>query len=79
MNALKPVLQLFTPKFYCDHFWKIVNNTRKDFIAGSPAPLFKGMLLVGVVGYAMEYSMVGRYHVIEKQEIIKKALADHHH
>jgi len=59
MNALKPVLQLFTPKFYCDHFWKIVNNTRKDFIAGSPAPLFKGMLLVGVVGYAMEYSMVG--------------------
>lgn len=59
MNAFKPVLKLFSPKFYADAFQGVVANTRKDFIAGSPAPLFKGMLLVGVVGYTMEYSLVG--------------------
>ena len=58
-SAATSVLKLFTPKFYKDQFLCVVENTRKSFIAGSPAPLFKGMLLVGVVGYAMEYSLVG--------------------
>ncbi len=59
MSAFKSVLKLFNPKFYADHFQVVVNNTRKDFIAGSPAPLFKAMVVVGVVGYIMEYSLVG--------------------
>jgi hypothetical protein len=36
-----------------------INNSRRDALAGSGAPLFKAMLLTGVVGYSMEYAMLG--------------------
>jgi hypothetical protein len=63
-SAVSCVGKMFTPKFYKDQFMCVVENTRKSFIAGSPAPLFKGMLLVGVVGYAMEYSLVGSKYIV---------------
>lgn len=59
MNALKCAAKVFTPKFYVDYFHCVVASTRQSFIAGSVAPLFKGMLVVGVVGYTMEYTLVG--------------------
>ena len=63
MNALKGSItcaaKLLSPKFYAEKYGIILSNTRKSLHAGSPAPLFKAMLLVGVVGYTMEYSMVG--------------------
>ena len=63
MNALKGSItcaaKLLSPKFYAEKYGVILSNTRKSLHAGSPAPLFKAMLLVGVVGYTMEYSMVG--------------------
>lgn len=59
MNALKSAAKIFSPKFYVDYFHCVVSSTRKSFAAGSPAPLFKGMLVVGVVGYVMEYTQVG--------------------
>lgn len=45
--------------FFNGIFNNFVKTTRKEIAAGSPAPLFKAMLLVGVVGYTMEYTMVG--------------------
>jgi hypothetical protein len=59
-SALKFSMQLISPKFYAAQFQSIVASTRADIIAGSAAPMFKGMALVGVVGYVMEYSIVGR-------------------
>ena len=53
------IFQVFSPAFYKQTFANIVKNTHKDMVAGSVKPLFKGMLLVGVCGYAMEYQMVG--------------------
>ena len=57
--AFKCVAKVFSPKFYAEQFNCIVNNTRKDFVAGSPAPLFKAMFVVGITGYIMEYSFIG--------------------
>eukprot|EP00600_Ochromonadales_sp_CCMP1393_P007070 CAMPEP_0174962858 /NCGR_PEP_ID=MMETSP0004_2-20121128/5005_1 /TAXON_ID=420556 /ORGANISM="Ochromonas sp., Strain CCMP1393" /LENGTH=76 /DNA_ID=CAMNT_0016211413 /DNA_START=80 /DNA_END=310 /DNA_ORIENTATION=+ len=71
--------QLVSPKFYAGHFQALVTSTRAEMAAGSIAPLFKGMVLVGVVGYTMEYSLVGRYHVLDKQKIVKDAMASHGH
>jgi hypothetical protein len=35
---------------------------------------------IGIIqGYSMEYIAVGRHHVTAKRDIIRKALADHHH
>mmetsp|Transcript_3692 Transcript_3692/g.7371 ORF Transcript_3692/g.7371 Transcript_3692/m.7371 type:complete len:84 (+) Transcript_3692:33-284(+) len=83
MNALKGSItcaaKLLSPKFYAEKYCVILSNTRKSLHAGSPAPLFKAMLLVGVVGYTMEYSMVGRHHVADRQKIIQEAMAKHHH
>mmetsp|Transcript_71735 Transcript_71735/g.149766 ORF Transcript_71735/g.149766 Transcript_71735/m.149766 type:complete len:81 (-) Transcript_71735:174-416(-) len=80
MNSIvKHTTMLFSPKFYQQWFAGVVSRARTDFIAGSPRPLFKGMLLVGVVGYTMEYTVVGRYHVMDKQKIVKEAMASHHH
>jgi len=47
---------------------------------GSIAPLFAACTLIGVTGYAMEYTMVGKYHVAHKNALLKKAMEnDHHH
>jgi hypothetical protein len=51
----------------------------REIRKGSIVPFFSGMALVGVVGYTMEYTQVGKYHVAEKQAIVKKAMAAHHH
>jgi hypothetical protein len=58
-KMIKNILRLATPGFYKETFATIVKNNHTQMVAGSPAPLFKAMLLVGVVGYAMEYQMVG--------------------
>jgi hypothetical protein len=53
------ILKLIKPSFYAQEYAAFINRLRKDVAAGSGAPLFKAMLLVGVTGYSMEYSMVG--------------------
>jgi hypothetical protein len=83
MSAIKNMIgglaQFANPAFYKNYYAGIVARTHKDIRAGSARPLFKAMLLVGCTGYVMEYGLVGRYHVADKQAVIKKALADHHH
>ena len=37
----------------------MIKRLAKDVRAGSGAPLFKAILLTGVVGYTMEYTNVG--------------------
>ena len=58
-SIFKAAFSLVSPKFYATTFQNIVKSSRAQFAAGSSGPLFKGMLLVGVTGYVMEYSMVG--------------------
>jgi len=68
-----------SPKFYAAQFAGVVAQTRKELNQNSAAPLFKFMLLVGLTGYAIEYSQAGRYHVAERQAIIKDAMKHHKH
>ena len=43
---IKNILRLATPGFYKETFATIVKNNHTQMVAGSPAPLFKAMLLV---------------------------------
>jgi len=83
MNAVtgfaKGLSRFASPAYYAGEYAKVVKSVSADFGAGSVRPLFQGMLLVGVVGYTMEYIAIGRYHVMDKQAAVKKALADLHH
>ena len=51
----------------------------KEIKAGSISPFFAGCAMVGFVGYAVEYSFVGKYHVAHKQAIVAKAMAAEGH
>ncbi len=53
------IFKLIKPSFYAQEYAAFIGRLRKETAAGSGAPLFKAMLLVGVTGYSMEYSMVG--------------------
>lgn len=54
-SALKFGFQFVSPSFYAAKYSSLVQSLHKQFKAGSVAPLFKGFLLVGVVGYTAEY------------------------
>jgi hypothetical protein len=58
-SAVACVGKVFTPKFYADQLSCWISGARRDFIRGSAAPLFKAMLIVGLVGYTVEYTNVG--------------------
>ena len=47
------------PSFYATHWNNLVVQTNKDIRAGSATPIFKGMILVGVIGYITEYVGIG--------------------
>lgn len=78
-KMMSGVAQFANPGYYRGVYANIVATTHKELRAGSGKPLFKAMAIVGITGYVMEYSLVGRYHVMDKQAIVKKAMADHHH
>jgi hypothetical protein len=58
-NAFKPLMRLVSPAFYKEQYAAVVKDLHADFRAGSIAPLYKAILLVGVTGYMVEYSAVG--------------------
>lgn len=64
MNAVtgfaKGLSRFASPAYYAGEYAKVVKSVSADFSAGSVRPLFQGMLLVGVVGYTMEYIAIGR-------------------
>lgn len=47
------------PSFYAAHWNDLIVATHKDLRAGSAVPMFKGMVLVGIVGYTVEYVTIG--------------------
>jgi hypothetical protein len=51
----------------------------KEIKAGKITPFFLGCAMVGTVGYTMEYTFVGRYHVMDKQALVAKAMEHAHH
>ena len=51
----------------------------KEIKSGSITPFFSGCALVGVVGYTMEYTFVGRYHVAHKKHLVEEAMKHAHH
>eukprot|EP01031_Cornospumella_fuschlensis_P034289 gene34289-41502_t len=80
---LANLVKFVNPIFYVNaakaNYVKAVHNTAKSFREGSVAPLFKSMLIIGSVGYALEYYLDGRYHVAEKHAIIAEAMKNHGH
>eukprot|EP00599_Poterioochromonas_sp_BG-1_P005350 CAMPEP_0173134456 /NCGR_PEP_ID=MMETSP1105-20130129/1300_1 /TAXON_ID=2985 /ORGANISM="Ochromonas sp., Strain BG-1" /LENGTH=75 /DNA_ID=CAMNT_0014046253 /DNA_START=98 /DNA_END=325 /DNA_ORIENTATION=+ len=65
------------------HYWRsyklYVKDLTKEIRAGSGEPFVKAMVLVGVAGYSVEYTQVGKHHVAAKQKIIEEAMKNHHH
>jgi len=59
-GALKGLARFAQPSFYQAEYAKVLKSTSADFASGSIRPLFQGMLLVGVIGYTMEYITIGR-------------------
>ncbi len=59
MNAVKSAFKLISPSFYAAQYRGLIASTSKQIQAGSPAPLFKSLLAVGLIGYAIEYGLVG--------------------
>lgn len=76
---LKPLMSLVSPSFYKAQFAATVKSLHGDLMAGSIAPLYKAIALVGFTGYLVEYSAIGRHHVMHKQAIVAKAMAGAHH
>jgi hypothetical protein len=76
---LKPLMSLASPAFYKAQFAATVKNLHTDLMAGSIMPLYKAIALVGFTGYIVEYSAIGRHHVMHKQAIVAKAMAGAHH
>jgi len=60
MGGLKGLARFANPAFYSAEYAKIVKSVAGDMSQGSIRPLFQGILLVGVVGYTMEYITIGR-------------------
>jgi hypothetical protein len=48
------------PAFYKSEYANVVKSVHGDMQNGSVRPLFQAILLVGVVGYTMEYMAIGR-------------------
>ena len=48
------------PSFYAAHWNDLIVATNKDIRAGSALPMFKGMVVVGIIGYTVEYVTIGR-------------------
>ena len=44
--------------------------------AGSFRPVVEGMVLTSVISYIVHYTFIDRYHIIEKQKLVKEALKD---
>ena len=61
------ITKLISPSFYRHQYAEMIKRTKKDIAAGSIAPLFKSMLLIGTIGYTMEYMNHGSksYHTFE--------------
>jgi hypothetical protein len=63
MNAMKSMVQHLMmplkPSFYTAQYAVIRRNTHKHVVAGEIAPLFKAAVLIGTIGYGMEYVAVG--------------------
>lgn len=60
MTFLRGGLRFASPNYYQAEYANIVRGVHADMTAGSIRPLFQGMLVVGVVGYTMEYITIGR-------------------
>ena len=78
-SVMGTIGQFANPAMYKAYYAEIIKTTHKDIRAGSARPLFKAMLVVGLTGYTMEYGLVGRHHVMDRQAIVKKAMAEHAH
>jgi len=76
---MKHAMKVVSPSFYKAQYAGVVRSVHADVVAGNIRPLFQAALLVGVVGYTMEYVTIGRWHVIDKQAAVAKALKDVHH
>jgi hypothetical protein len=59
MSAIKSVFKLLSPSFYRQQWKEYITDLSKEITAGRPQPFFKAILLIGVVGYTMEYTQVG--------------------
>ena len=83
ISPLPGFLQLLNPAVLKGHYNAALANFKvwggKQIKSGSIEPFFLGCALVGVTGYTMEYVNVGRYHVMHKQELVKKAMEHAHH
>ena len=44
--------------------------------AGSFRPVVEGMVFTSVISYIVHYTFIDRYHIIEKQKLVKEALKD---
>jgi hypothetical protein len=55
---MSSLLKFANPRFYYNAFCEMQRRTAKELMAGSINPFFKGMLLVGVVGYFTKYTMI---------------------
>ena len=78
-SVVSSLTKFANPAYYRGVYAGIVATTHKEIRAGSGKPLFKAMAIVGITGYCMEYSLVGRYHVMDKQALVKKAMEGHAH
>lgn len=47
------------PRFLKTTYRNAMDEVRREVQAGSVRPIFKGALLIGTIGYAMEYHNVG--------------------
>lgn len=67
------------PGTYTTAYTNMLSNLHKDMRKGSIQPMFKAMLIVGVVGYGMEWYVKERHHVAHKRDLIEKAMAAEGH
>lgn len=69
----------FNPGTYTTAYANMTANLHKDLRKGSIKPMFKAMLITGLVGYWMEWYAKERHHVAHKREIVEKAMAAEGH
>ena len=56
-------VKLVQPSFYRGKYAELVASVHKDIRKGSIRPLFQAIAIIGVTGYTMEYSFIGRYAI----------------
>ena len=74
MNALKP---LITPTFYKSAVSSYLTTLRPQIQSGSFSPLISLMVFTGVVGYGVEWGVIGRFHVRHEKERVRKAIEEY--